>query len=568
MTCPVSRGLKSLAGTWTALRMIRLPIFTLLAACLLFPCCRKPSAQETAVPKAGKDNLKPIAQRPVKTLEESEQRAAMAESTLEEIVAGMAAGMVLLTGDNIPESVLATCEKFTGSNPDSRHSAAHVFKIENGAKSFTTFARIELSAQLNNGGLFSVVGQMTAAWIVEKNGSVRLQALKEAVFSPPAESPVAWFDDQTKEVIGKEPAFRHHLSRGIDHWLNRIEAAHGIDAFIRNGMALGDVDGDNRDDVYICQPGGLPNRLFLHQPDGTVKEVDAGVGVLDHTSAALFVDIDNDNDQDLILATPAGISLLENEGNLKFTFRGVLHTNSADCHALAAADYNLDGNLDLFVTFAMGDSITDAANDNFLFHDARDGGENQLFSGSGDWSFTEVTGLTGLNKGNNRHSLAAIWHDFDLDGDPDLYVANDYGPNQLYRNDPAQDGNRIFSEIAAKLGVQDRGAGMSASWGDYNRDGRPDLYVGNMYSNAGARITSQPQFLAGDNAGLLPVYQRFAKGNTLLSQIKPNQFVEYNGATEMGRWAWSSVFADLDNDGWQDLFVANGYITAPQPDDL
>ena len=543
-------------------RIITRPFCFLIAALLALPACRKSHVQEPAIPG------KPAVKDTITPLEESERRAAVAERTLKKIVAGMVSGQVPPEIKAMPASILSAAEKFTGSSPESRRSGAHAYKITNGEKHFSTTARVELSAQLENGRLCFVVGQITSEWIVESNGALQLQHLKEAVFLPPVESPIAWFEEQTEELIGEQPAFLHHLSHGIDHWLARVEAAHGIDAFIRNGMALGDVDGDNRDDVYICQPGGLPNRLFLHQADGTVREIDAGTGILDHTSAALFLDIDNDGDQDLALATPAGISLLENEGALSFAARGVLRTNSADCHALAAADYNLDGNLDLYITFALGDRVLDENENRFLFHDARDGGENQLFSGDGDWSFTEVTGPTGLNKGNNRHSLAATWHDFDLDGDPDLYVANDYGANQLFRNDPAQDGKRVFTEIAAMVGVEDKGAGMSASWGDFNRDGHPDLYVGNMYSNAGSRITSQPEFPMANNAGLLAVYRRFAKGNTLFSQAKPNRFLEQQGVASMGRWAWSSLFADLNNDGWQDLFVANGYITATHPEDL
>jgi len=514
------------------------------------------------------DNGKPAANEVLTSLEESERRAAGAEGVMKSIAASMVAGRVAPEIKPIPGTLLDVADTFNGSDRHSRHSEAHVFKITNGEKNFSTVARIELKAKLASGQLGSVVGQLGAQWTVGNDGSHTLKGFTKASFLPSVKSSVAWFTEQTEVTIGKETAFLHHLSHGIDSWISRIESAHGIDAFIRNGMALGDVDGDNRDDVYICQPGGLPNRLFIHQADDTVREIDAGVGILDHTSAALFVDIDNDGDQDLVLATPAGISLLENEGSLSFAARGVLRTNSADCHALAAADYNMDGNLDLYITFALGDRLGDESDNRFLFHDARDGGENQLFSGDGDWSFTEVTGQTGLNQGNNRHSLAAAWHDFDLDGDPDLYVTNDYGANQLYRNDLGQNGKRVFSEIAAMAGVEDKGAGMSASWGDFNRDGLPDLYVGNMFSNAGSRITSQPDFPMAQDDSLLAVYRRFAKGNTLLSQTKPNHFLEQEDMATMGRWAWSSVFADLDNDGWQDLFIANGYITATEPEDL
>jgi hypothetical protein len=539
-----------------------------LAVALLFllPSCSKTKHQDGQPPT--EDSGSPASKAEASSLEESERRAALAESLLKKIAAGMVAGRVPPGSKPLPAPALQIATKFRGSGLESQHSEAHVFQITNSKDKFSARARIELKAQLANGQLGSVVGQLGAQWHVNDDGSLTMESFTHASFQPLVESPAAWFTEQTESIIGNEPGFLQHLSRGLDYWISHIEAAHGIDAFIRNGMALGDVDGDNRDDVYICQPGGLPNRLFIHQADDTVREIDAGVGILDHTSAALFLDIDNDGDQDLVLATPAGISLLENEGSLSFAARGVLRTNSADCHALAAADYNLDGNLDIYITFALGDRLGDEGENRFLFHDARDGGENQLFRGDGNWSFTEVTGQANLGQDNDRHSLAAMWHDFDLDGDPDLYVANDYGANQLYRNDLGEGGTRVFTEIAAMVGAEDKGAGMSASWGDFNRDGLPDLYVGNMYSNAGSRITSQPDFPMAQDHGLLAIYRRFAKGNTLLSQAKPNQFSEQAGVAAMGRWAWSSVFADLDNDGWEDLFVANGYITSTEPEDL
>ena len=130
------------------------------------------------------------------------------------------------------------------------------------------------------------------------------------------------------------------------------------------------------------------------------------------------------------------------------------------------------------------------------------------------------------------------------------------------------DKKRTFIEIAQTLGVEDRGAGMSVSWGDFNRDGLSDIYVGNMYSNAGNRITRMPSYLSDENVGLTEIYQRFAKGNTLLVQNNSGNFYDYGQSVSMGRWAWSSVFADIDNDGWEDIVVANGYITGSKKDDL
>jgi hypothetical protein len=459
---------------------------------------------------------------------------------------------------------------------------AHVFDISENADGIATTTRIEVGHRDDDGRIWAEISTVRHLWRLLEDGSLELVASSEEGVHV-ASSSAPWFSDQTEKVIGTTTAFENHLSHGLDHWLARVEAAHGIDAFIRNGMALGDADGDGRDDLYICQPGGLPNRLFIHGSDDTaVEATDAGTDYLDHTSAALFLDLDNDGDQDLALATPAGIVLLENEGGAKFANRGTLHTDSSDCHSLTAADFDLDGDLDLYLTFALGDVFEGEEAGEFRFHDARDGGRNQLFGNDGGWSFSELTDDVGLGEGNDRHSLAAAWADYDLDGDPDLYVANDYGPNQLYRNDAGSepDGRsepdwrasepdwRTFVEVAAAAGVQDFGAGMSVSWGDYDRDGLIDLYVGNMFSNAGRRITGQGGFLGTASKNLLSIYKRFAKGNTLFRQGPAGAFNERSGHSEMGRWAWSSVFADLDNDGWEDLFVANGYITGPESDDL
>ena len=152
----------------------------------------------------------------------------------------------------------------------------------------------------------------------------------------------------------------------------------------------------------------------------------------------------------------------------------------------------------------------------------------------------------------------------DNDGDPDLYVANDYGRNCLYRNE-----GKRFVNVAEEVQVVDDGSGMSASWGDYNRDGRMDLYVGNMFSSAGSRITDKQAFKPGADDHLRALYRRFVKGNTLFANHQGKfQEVGRKAEVEMARWAWASLFVDLNNDGWEDLLVANGYITNHNLDDL
>ena len=172
---------------------------------------------------------------------------------------------------------------------------------------------------------------------------------------------------------------------------------------------------------------------------------------------------------------------------------------------------------------------------------------------------------SGLDFKNRRHSLASSWEDYDNDGDPDLYVSNDYGHNCLYRNEGGK-----FSEVAAAAGVVDAGPGMSASWSDYDRDGDMDLYVGNMFSSAGGRIFTQEGFrpwLPEEERGL---YRRFVKGNSMFENRGDGTFSEVGAerGVETARWAWSSLFGDLNNDGWDDIVVANGYVTAPDTGDL
>ena len=112
---------------------------------------------------------------------------------------------------------------------------------------------------------------------------------------------------------------------------------------------------------------------------------------------------------------------------------------------------------------------------------------------------------------------------------------------------------------------------MSASWGDFNRDGRLDIYISNMFSAAGNRITFQRQFKPGAPQAMLAQYQRHARGNTLFQADKEGRGfrdISVEQGVTMGRWAWGSRFVDLNNDGWEDLVVANGFISTEDTGDL
>ncbi|MCA9215423.1 MAG: VCBS repeat-containing protein [Planctomycetales bacterium] len=389
---------------------------------------------------------------------------------------------------------------------------------------------------------------------------------EEVVSQVPAENGV-WFTDVTDKTFGDTPAFHNQLAHGLNHWLQRFERAQLMDDSVRTGLAIGDINGDGRDDVYCCQGPGLPNRLLIQKRDGSVEDISrqSATDWLDQTSAALILDFDNDGDQDLAIATRGGLLLMKNVGSARFELMAQLGPDGIDSQSIVSADYDQDGDLDIFVCSYRPPSGRRSGD--FVFHDAVTGGANFLFRNDitdGKWTWTDVTAEVGLAVGSDRYSLAAGWEDYDDDGDQDLYLANDYGRNYLYRNDSGK-----FVDVTEEAGLRDTGFGMSVGWGDFNNDGVSDLYVGNMFSSAGSRITTDPKFQPNSSDRQKAIYRRMAKGNSLFLG-KKNTFAEVTdtAGVAMGRWAWSSVFSDLNSDGFQDIVIANGYITTEDTGDL
>lgn len=378
------------------------------------------------------------------------------------------------------------------------------------------------------------------------------------------------FSDCTEAAFGANASYREQLVYGLDHWLDRIEYRYGLDAAGWEGIALGDVDGDGLDDLFVCQGGGLPNRLYRQNADGTATDTsaEAGVDLLDSTHAALFVDLDNDGDQDLAVAISLGILFYENDGAGHFTLRNFKLMPDGMPYSIAAADFDNDTDLDLYVCCY---SPREASlTRRFLgrpipYHDANNGSRNALLRNDRYWNFRNVTSQVGLDENNQRFSFSVAWEDFDNDGDQDLHVANDYGRDNLYRNDGG-----VFRDTAPEAGVDDVSAGMSSAWGDYNEDGLMDLYVSNMWSSAGNRIAFQDRFHQTADAETKALYQRHARGNALFMNRGDGTFEDVSVAAgvTMGRWAWCSRFVDINNDGRQEILVANGFLTQDEPDDL
>jgi hypothetical protein len=431
--------------------------------------------------------------------------------------------------------------------------------------------RLEIAGEAREGRRLSLQGHWDTKWHREGD-DWRLSSVAPAQLSEIREGALS-FTDVSEQAFGRIQSYQRQLKQSTGHWSGLLEEATGIDIYGHNGVAVGDYNGDGLEDLYVCQPSGLPNRLYRNNGDGTFSDVttEAGLAVLDDTRAALFADIDNDGDQDLILITASQPLLFRNNGSGRFTFDSSsgLHIPEAEAGSLtsaALADYDNDGWLDLYVCSYDFWRPGKTYNAPTPYYDATNGPPNFLFRNTGHGKFADVTRSSGMMENNNRYSFAAAWGDYNGDGYPDLYVANDFGRKNLYLNRR----NGTFTDVAGKAGVEDLGAGMSAAWGDFDNDGRLDLYTGNMWSSAGLRVTRNAQFDAiAANSSIRGAFERQAKGNSLFRNLGNGMFEEMTQAgVEMGRWAWSSDFADLDNDGNLDLFIQNGYITGPDLNDL
>ena len=373
------------------------------------------------------------------------------------------------------------------------------------------------------------------------------------------------FVDITSSVVGQNTSYQKQLLHGSDYWRTVIDGAVGVDVYGNNGVAVGDFDNDGLDDLYVCQPAGLPNRLYRNRGDGTFEDVSekSGVDVLDFTASALFADFDNRGVQDLLVVCASGPLLFRNNGNGTFSlkkdaFRFANPPQGAFTHA-AAADYDRDGRLDIYFCLYSYYRGLDQYRYPVPYFDARNGPPNYLFHNEGDGVFQDRTELAGLSAENDRYSFACSWGDCNADGWPDLYVVNDFGRNVLYRNK----GDGSFDAVSAEAEVDEPGAGMSACWLDFDNDGKQDIYAAGMWVAAGMRIFGDSHFHGGESENIRSLYRRHMTGNSLYRNQGDQKFqnVAMQAGVEMGRWSWSTDSWDFDHDGYPDLYVANGYIS-------
>lgn len=331
--------------------------------------------------------------------------------------------------------------------------------------------------------------------------------------------------------------------------------ASGNDDFVYRGAVAADFNNDGWVDLFVC--GNDRNYLYLNDGKGHFRDAtrEAGLDKIDPCVAPVALDYDNDGDEDLFLTSVGTQMLLRNrlkeDGTLKFedvsVKAGVAH--EAVGFSAAVGDVNGDGLPDIYVTNYnyYGKVVPNS------WYKATNGRPNLLFINQGDGTFREEARKWGVD--DTRWSYAAEFADVNGDGKLDLYVVNDFGEKALYINK----GDHFVDE-AAERGVLDPGNGMGVSFGDWNNDGLLDLHVTNMSSTAGNRIVTRlfPGASPKDN-----VLKKLASGNSLFLNTGDGHFKDITadvGGLSAG-WAWGGGFIDFDNDGWEDLYTPNGFIS-------
>ena len=297
--------------------------------------------------------------------------------------------------------------------------------------------------------------------------------------------------------------------------------------------------------------------------DLEIPEVDADPRAMDIFSTA-WIDIDNDGYPELI----SGARIFKNHDGKKFSLLPSTNLGfDAEVMGLNVVDYNNDGWLDLYVIYqrpfglaANTEEGQEAVNRKSKWIDEEASGkENQLFRNNGDGTFGYQTTMMGVG-GGKRHSQSAVWFHYDDDIYPDLYVANDFARNLLLRNGGP---NNPFEDISQASGSDGFATSMGVVAGDVDNDGKSDIYVSNMFSKMGRRIIE----MVSEEDYTSSVYSQIVgscSGNRLYRRSGPDGRYEDTsidaGVNEVG-WAWGPTMADLDSDGWLDLYSTTGFMS-------
>lgn len=304
-----------------------------------------------------------------------------------------------------------------------------------------------------------------------------------------------------------------------------------------SGAAVGDFNNDGWDDLFVLGGGVVSDALFINQGDGTYTDQAPkwGVAIRQRGAGVAVADYNNDGWQDLFI-TSHGISetaavgyhrLYKNNQGVDFvdvaTEAGVNLSSSSlvDGFGSTFGDYDLDGDLDLFVT------------------GWRSGGKgNRLFRNNRDGTFTDITENAGPFN-NGLRGFSPCFADMDGDRYPELLVAGDFNSSRYFVNN--RDGT--FTDQSLSAGIKLPAYGMGSALGDFNNDGFIDWYITSIYRSsfggAGNRLFMN-------------------QGNHSFRQIAAAAGVDD------GRWGWGAVAVDLNNDRWVDIVETNGWPLEPQ----
>ena len=383
------------------------------------------------------------------------------------------------------------------------------------------------------------------------------------------------------EKSGIDYTASHNPNYELNEWRPR---AFGIMRYSSGGVSAADYDGDGMEDVLFTDGGST--RLYKCVGDGKFVDTTYESGLptdIKGGTIGLFADFDNDGDKDLLLCRGTGSNFLfRNDGG-----RFVDATEGSGVQGLWVAtgsvvDYDNDGLLDVY----LGRYLDPRKNIPTTSFYTRNSEGNTLLHNEGDMRFSDATSQAGVREGGL--TLGTAWGDYDNDGFQDLYVANDFGRNTLFRNL----GDGTFADVSEETGTLNIGYGMSAQWGDIDNDLDLDLIVGALHSGQrwyGNSLTIQRYLLSSVKEGTIredwPTYfelyhylgsswqdlgHETLKGNTLLLNNGDGTFSD---ATDQSRvnphgWYWSTLMFDYDNDCHQDIYAVNGWITGKLKDDL